>query len=353
MTPQDILNADVSVVWRGLLDGLRWWGGELADMTPQSLRRSVGGRAPWTAEAQSLSGPVRLTRRGAPMEMLSCADGAGGSGRVVDLRLPAAAVLVRELELPRLSAADRRRLLELNMDRYTPFTAEQVYFDATVVGGSEGEGRQRIRLGVLEKGRAQSALSLAASLGLTVKRLGVADGEDGESLPFDFTPALRQGQGRGARLSLRAWLWAGCGALALASVLMAVLNDMRDVARLQELVDAQRPMVERATRLRNAVEGERRRRLDLLTQRSAQEPLRILDAVSRGLPPPAWVERLEWNGRNLRLAGQKPPALDLAAALNGPALVNVRSLSSDMPAKTASGQAPFDVLADPANKARR
>jgi general secretion pathway protein L len=352
MTDQNILNTDVSVIWRLLSDGLRWWGSELAEMTPAALRRSLGGRPPWIAEAQSLSGPVRLSRRGVAAETLSLESGPVETRRLVELRAPAAALLVQELDLPPLSAADRRRLLELNMDRYTPFTAAQVYFDAVVVGVSENEGRQRIRLGVLEKSRARTVLDLAESLGLTVKRFGAA-AADGEAHPFDFMPAVRQDRGEGARLSLRGWLWAGCAALALANVLVAVASDMRDVARLQEMVDAQRPMVERVSRVRTAVEGERRRRLDLLTRRSAQEPLRILDAVSRALPPQAWVERLEWNGRNLRLVGFKPPELDLAGVLHGPVLANVRSLASDMPTKTASGQASFDVLADTAGKPRR
>jgi general secretion pathway protein L len=326
---------------------------ELAEMTPPALRRSLGGRAPWIAEAQSLSGPVRLIRRGEITETLNRENGPAETGRLVELRAPAAAVLVQELDLPPLSAADRRRLLELNMDRYTPFTAAQVYFDAVVVGTADSEGRQRIRLGVLEKSRARAVLDLAEALGLTVKRLGVAAAADGEAPPFDFMPAVRQDRGEAARLGLRGWLWAGCAALALANVLVAVISDMRDVDRLQEMVDAQRPMVERVARVRTAVEGERRRRLDLLTRRSAQEPLRILDAVSRALPPQAWVERLEWNGRNLRLVGFKPPELDLAGALHGPVLANVRSLASDMPTKTASGQASFDVLADTAGKPRR
>jgi general secretion pathway protein L len=354
MTDQNILNTDVSVIWRLLCDGLRWWVNELADMTPPALRRSLGGRAPWVAEAQSLSGPVRMIRRGEVIETLNLESAAAERGRLVELRAPAAAALVQELDLPPLSAADRRRLLELNMDRYTPFTAAQVYFDAAVVGVSENEGRQRVRLAVLEKSRARAVLDLAESLGLAVKRLGVAAAADGgEAPPFDFMPAVRRDRGEAARLSLRGWLWAGCAALALANVVVAVVSDMRDVARLQEMVDAQRPMVERVARVRAAVEGERRRRLDLLTRRSTQEPLRILDAVSRALPSQAWVERFEWNGRNLRLAGFRPPELDLAGALRGPVLSNVRSLASDMPTKTASGQASFDVIADTAGKPRR
>lgn len=349
MTPQELLNADLGAVWRQVLQGLDWWGRELAEMVPPTLRRQLAAGAPWLAQAQSLSGPVELWRGGVLVETLDAGGPAGG--RIVDLALPAGAALVQELDLPRLSNADLRRLLELNMDRYTPFRADQVYFDAVVVGGS-GEGtRQRVRLGVLEKSRGRAALELAEGLGLTIKRLGLATEGDKPGLQFDFMPAVRQSAGPQA--GLRTWLWAGCAALAAANVAAAVLLDMNDVSLLEQRVAAQRPLAERAGRLRRTVDAEHARRLDLLTRRSAQEPLRILDAVTRGLPTGAWVQRLEWNGRSLRLVGFRPPAVDLAAALRSPALGEVRSLASDMPTKTAAGQAPFDVLVDPPGKARR
>jgi general secretion pathway protein L len=346
MTPQELLNADVSQVGRLAMDGVRWWLDELAEMVPPGLRRRVRRDASWIAQAETLAGPVRLSREGGREEVLAPGAPTPEGQRGVELRLPPAAVLTVEIVLPRMSAADRRRLLELNMDRYTPFTAEQVWFDAVAAGAVDGEGRQRLRLGVVTRSRARAALELAAGLGLGVQRLSAAPG-------FDFSAALREGTGRKPRLSLRGRLWAGCAVLAVANLVAAVAADMGDVARLERLVDAQRPIVERAARLRQTAITERQRRIDLLTQRSAREPLRIIDAVTRALPAPAWVQRLEWNGRAVRLVGYKPPALDLARALQGPALTNVRSLAAEMQTKSAAAQAPFDVLADSTGKAPR
>lgn len=350
MIAQDLLNADIRVLGRLAREGWRWWAAELTAMIPAALRRSRAKGVSLLAEAQSLNGPVRLWRDGAPVGILNDPD---GKERCVDLALPGAAVLIQDLELPRVSQGDLRRLVELNIDRFTPFRSEQVYFDIAATG-PVGEGtRQRIRLAVLERDRGRAAVALAARLGLKVQRIGVASTDLGGALQFDFSRAMREETGPDAVGRRRVWLWVACAALAGINVLVAVLEDMNDVGGVERLVAAQRPAATRVARLRQTVQLERARRLDLLTRRSIQEPLRILDAASRTLPPTVWVQRLEWNGRALRLAGYRPPAFDAAAALQGSALHNVRSLASDMVTPAASGQVPFDLLADSAAQASK
>lgn len=345
MTLQELLNADLDAVGRWIRQGLSWWMGELAQMVPPALRRTPSRRAPWLAEMQTQAGPIRLWRDGAPVEVL---HGPRGEGRSADLLLPADAVLVRDLELPRISAPDLRRLIDLNIDRFTPFRADQVYFDTVILGPAEAGSKQRVRLGILARDRGGAMLELARVLGLKVERIGVGSGEDGRTLQFDFMRAIRAETGGGQAIDGRVWLWSLCAGLVAANLIVAVLRDVNDVAQLGQLVEAQRPLAAQAMRLRRTVETERARRMALLTRRGVHEPLRILDAVTRALPSDAWVQRLEWNGRAVRLVGFKRPAFDLLAALHGPALVNARSLVSDMPTRTANNQAPFDVMADSA-----
>ncbi len=349
MTSQNLLNADIGVVGRLILEGWRWWIAELEGMVPAALRRPRAKGAPWLAEVQSLDGPVRLWRAGAPAGPLAAAD---GHERRADLALPAHAVLVQELELPRMSQGDLRRLVELNIDRFTPFRADQVHFDVKVVGVAADGARQRVRLAMIARDRAQAALALAERLGLKVQRLGLACA-DGGPLEFDFTRAMKGRGGLGASGGRGVWLWGACAALTLASLGIAVLEDMNDVRGLERLVEAQRPATTLAARLRRTVQGEQQRRLALLTRRSVQEPLRILDAATRSLPQTVWVQRLEWNGRAVRLVGFRPPAVDVAAALQGPALRNVRSLASDMATPVAGGKVPFDLMADSAAQVRK
>lgn len=349
MTLQDLLNADVNSILPWIRQALAWWGHELGELLPPSMRQRRRRAARWLAQ-MSRDGAVRLWRDGAPVGEMQAAP---AGVRPCDLIAPEGAVLVHELDLPRLSGADLHRLVALNMDRYTPFTAEQVYFDTLVIDRPADSAKQRVRLGVLSRDRGRALLDQAAAAGLKVVRLGVGAGPDGRGLEFDFMRAIRMEEGGDPTNRRRTYLWAACAALVVINVAIAIGRDMNDVAQLQRLVDAQQPTVALAMRLRKTVETERARRLALLTQRSVHEPLRILDAATRDLPAGAWVQRLEWNGRAVRLVGFKPASFDVLTAVQGPALSNPRSLLSDMPTKTASGQEPFDIMADAATRRTR
>ena len=60
-----------------------------------------------------------------------------------------------------------------------------------------------------------------------------------------------------------------------------------------------------------------------------------------------WLQRLEWTGRAVRLAGFRPPTFDIEAAVRGsPAFTHPRMLDLPQPAAGARMQR-FDVVADP------
>lgn len=346
MTLKDLLNSDLDTVGRWIRQGWLWWVRELRDMVPPGLRREGRHRTPWVAELPADAGAVRLWRNGAFDGPLAAPDGVR---RRADLVLPRTAVLVQDLTLPRLSGGDLDRLVAHNIDRFTPLRPDQVYFDTAILDRSGAGATQRVRLGVLTRERAEAALTRAAALGLDIERMGVAPAEGDLTLQFDFMRAIRAGASEPALHRRRTWLWVGCAGLLAANLLTAVLQDMSDVSQLQSLVDTQRPSVALATRLRKSVETEQARRVNLLLRRSRQDPLRIFDVVTRALPKSEWVQRLEWNGRTVRLVGSKAPEFDVASALDGGrALRNARSLLSDMPTKSANNQTPFDVLADSA-----
>ena len=59
------------------------------------------------------------------------------------------------------------------------------------------------------------------------------------------------------------------------------------------------------------------------------DPLHVLDAVTRVLPPSAWVQRLEWNGQTVRVVGFKNSDTDLVAAFRAsPVFINPRVAAS-------------------------
>jgi general secretion pathway protein L len=95
------------------------------------------------------------------------------------------------------------------------------------------------------------------------------------------------------------------------------------------------------------VDRESSARRDLIARRDWGEPLRLLDAATQAFPAPQWIDRLEWNGRTLRLAGLRDPRFDVLTAVEAQRALGVpRTLSSGQSA-TDANKAPFDLISEP------
>src|SRR6202012_5866854 len=101
-----------------------------------------------------------------------------------------------------------------------------------------------------------------------------------------------------------------------------------------------------ALALQRRVEGENNRRRALLARAARDEPLRVLNAVTKALPDDAFVQRLEWNGATLHLSGEEVGDVDLTGAIRQTGVfANARN-----PGKEAVGAKPglksFEIIAD-------
>jgi general secretion pathway protein L len=125
-----------------------WWVGELSAMLPEDVRRAFrpGGQqlilaldgADLLVDRRSGDTTTRVGRyalgpnASPPPELSAQMEAAGETGAVV-LCLPADKVLTRTLKLPLATEENLREVLAFQMDRQTPFTIEQVYYDYAVV----------------------------------------------------------------------------------------------------------------------------------------------------------------------------------------------------------------------------
>jgi general secretion pathway protein L len=291
---------------------------------------------------------ARVWRRGRFAELR---EGAQARVQGADLGLHPDMVLEREAVLPALSLPDLRRLVTNDLDRLTPFRADEVYLDIAPIGPEPAPGRRTVRLAVIPRADAEAALEAARRCGVAPRRIGVTGSPD-HALRYDFAPALRAA-GRGGRADRAPLYWWGA-ALALIAVNLAVLvaRDMNDVGALRRTVEAQRPVVELALKLRQRVDGETAARAALVQRRGQNEPLRILDGAARALPPPQWVQRLEWNGRLVRLSGFRDPGFDVLAAARASAVMARPRTLNGGEATPGAARPAFDLVAEPAQSAR-
>jgi general secretion pathway protein L len=327
----DVLNTDLEVVGARLREGLAWWLDELAAMAaPLKSRTRRGGAL--TAERRA-DGVYILRRPDHPDRMHS-----PGAARVsAALALPADIVLRRRLQAPPMPERDVRRMMTLDLDRLTPFAPGAVYLDIIVAPAAEPGGRRHALLAVAPRPQADLAVTEAQAAGIDPVAV-IAPNPDGE--PFDFLPAMRAAGAMGGRSGTTTWLWAAVAVLLALNIGLAIWRDARSLAKLDAMLAVQQPVVDRIHQLQKAAhENSAQMRREA---RAAGEPLRVLKALSEGLPQDAWVQRMSWDGASVRIVGLRHEGVDVVAALRRePLFSNVRETD---PSSTSEGA--FDVVAD-------
>src|SRR5271168_2609038 len=179
---------------------LGWWFGQLADLMPQRVRRS----APTAADATVITPigaagrgieavAVGLRKNGKETLVGQFALSASGlaelprpTGNPVVLRLGEADVLGKTVVLPLAAERELDQALTFEMDRETPFTAEELYWNHRVIGADRQNGRLSVRLSLIPKANLDPLLTDLAAIGLRPRRLEIADGPDkGTYLPLN------------------------------------------------------------------------------------------------------------------------------------------------------------------------
>jgi general secretion pathway protein L len=338
MNAKDLLNMDMETAIQWLLHFWRWWTNELTGMLPPEWRERLTRRNQVVAE---MKGDALVYRNVETGQVIAGKP----RGRITFLMQPGR-VLVREVELPLLPMSDVKRMIALDLDRLTPFQADQIYFDADIVSRDAENGRQQVAVGVLRRDAAAEILSEVQSRDLTPAALGVKPLDGAWTPKFDFLAAMREAEGGGPAQRRSVYWWVGVAALLILNFVILTWRDSSSLDQLRQAVESQAAPVAVAMRTRDRVDHEAERRAQLLDAKEKLSPLPVLDAVTAAMPQDAWVRRFEWNGRSVHIIGARKTSQDILARLEAsPVLRNARSLSSDSHVD-AAGYQPFEMSAE-------
>jgi general secretion pathway protein L len=173
-------------------DFLAWWGGQLADCVPEEWRRFASsgrdalviapvGRIADAAETVSVS--LRRYGREYPLGRYALATGdlldlARRAGKAAVLRLAEADVLSKTVTLPLAAERDLAQVLAFEMDRETPFNAEEIFWTHRVVRRDQQRGKLSARLLLVPRARLSTLLDALGKAGILPERAQIGDGPD-------------------------------------------------------------------------------------------------------------------------------------------------------------------------------
>ena len=307
-----------------------WWLGELAALVPAGVRHAFAGSSrkmvlEYTGQEiivglESGGGYRELGRVNSapgeppprPPDIAEFTRKAGSGRSNVAIALPAAKVLRRLLRLPLPAEDNLREVLGFEMDRHTPFTPRDVYYDFRVTGRDADEGWIEIELAVVPRPEVDRVIEVTRTLGFEPLSVEIAGDGARPDVSFNLLPGDpdHDNGDRGNRLS------AALGALALVLLGVAVYIpiDRERVAaeRLMDRVAAARSVAEEADRLRAEIE----RAVELggfLVDEKRQTPaiIDVLAELTRILPDDTWLLHLRLRGDDMVATGYSARAADL------------------------------------------
>ena len=260
--------------------------------------------------ARQVVGAARLDDGGLP-QFRALAGRLRTAGRVV-LELPASLLLEQQASLPLAAETALGQVLRHEMDRLTPFRAEDVFWSWAIAGRDTANGRLLVRLSIVLKAAVAPLVQGLARAGLapTVLEIPAADGV---LRRVGLAPPGAEGTRHPRAVRIGAW---ACAAFAVAAVVVPVVQQQWVLSKVDDQVAALQPRVA-------LVEGLRRRLAassnasDLFAAESARSgnALLALAAVTHALPDDTYLTEFALRDRKLTLTGRSEAAVRLIGVL--------------------------------------
>ncbi|MCP1484633.1 general secretion pathway protein L [Pseudomonas fluorescens] len=229
------------------------------------------------------------------------------------LLLPVSAVMVQRLQMP-LAVRDLALVVGYELDKFTPFPRDQLYYVARQDG--RNAGGVQVTLVAIARERLDRILMECATLNLIPNSVDVRS-TDGIPLGVNLLPEqlrptrARSGRGRQRKL---AWL---CGGLLITLMLLWVHDRQQLLEEMHATVQSQRDDVAHIQQLRQQL-ANTRGAAQYLAQRKAAQPTMaaLLSELTACLPKDTWIDQLEIDdSAEVSFSGQSAKASALIAHL--------------------------------------
>lgn len=286
-----------------------WWGSELAALLPARWRTLLAERAEalllemradqlvvWRQSGSACieAGSVALDaadseRRGVIERVRAQLD--DPNLRVVYCIAPGRA-LRRELTLPVAAENNLRQVLAFEMDRQTPFKADQVYFDYQLGARAPSARNLHIVLIVVPRAPLDADLARLAALhldGVDCWRAGPGSGRMG----LNLLPAERRPRRVNARLRLNLGLATAALVLLVTVMLLSLANREAALAAMTSQVEKAQLAAKQVSALKKTLQDSIGA-ANFLSRKKRETPtmIELMADLTRRLPDDTYLERL-------------------------------------------------------------
>jgi general secretion pathway protein L len=208
--------------------------------------------------------------------------------------------LRRSLTLPAAAEDNLRQVLAFEMDRQTPFKADQVYFDYLVAARSAADRNLQIELTVMPRAQLDADLATLSASGTTLDGVDTwQDAPGGARTGLNLLPLERRLKRKSLRLRMNLALAGAAIVLLVTVMLLSLANRESALAAMQADVQKAGNDAKQVTQLRKALQDT----LDsanFLSRKKRETPLMVdlLKDLTARLPDDTYLERINVDEKN-------------------------------------------------------
>ncbi len=341
----------------GFAQFLSWWRAELLSALPPAWREWLAAEPPVVTLAPAAEGWLLRRVRAGRVEveetvaadrdaLLSGAErlraGQEHAPRQV-LMLPSGRTLRRRLTLPLAAEEHLASVLAFEMDRQTPFRADQIYFDHRIQKRDPSARTMLVELLAVPRAVLDELLQKVGNLPLDAADVAVAELPAG----FNLLPPERRARRVDKRLRINLIL----GATAVALIWLVMWQSLALRERAIEDLNADKAQSSAAAmqsaelkrQLRDAIEGA-----SFLADKKAKQAVTVdvLAEITRLVPDDTWLERLSFIGNQVQLQGQSARADKLIGILTDSRCLSKPQFQGIIQPDGATGKERFSLAAD-------
>lgn len=312
---------------------LNWWLGELGALVPARLRQRfvpatnalvlviedgaalVCIQTGRTVERLGRVDFLAETAARQAMETLLRNHGMGGL-RTAAVRIRGNRVLRTNVDLPLAAEQNLAEVIAFELDRHTPFRADQACFAHRILERDPGGRRLRVELTVVPRPVIDDVLTAAARLGVAPARIEVADESSLLAISGNLLPAAEAAPARRRRDKPAYALAAAAILLACVALYLPIQTTRRTDMAIDEAAAAARKGTASAAALQKEIDALRKDE-GFLVDRKRDRPTvsTLLLELTEILPDDTWVIEFELDGTEIQLQGFAASAASLVKQL--------------------------------------
>lgn len=342
----------------------QWWGRELAFLVPNRLKTLLSDRSGiliFTAAGSDFDvhfhGPTELqaskswrldSKMPDSYQLLKTQNPDFEKAECL-LRLSDTQALKKIVYLPAAAQENLQQVVGFELDRYTPFKTEQVYFAAVPLGKTE-HGQIEVLLVFTPKAQLDEQLTKLHGLGVQPVRVDYrqASSDYPSATPsYNLLPARYRPNGNKLAQATH-WLLNGLLLILLLAVLVwpvwqegqaveTLKNQIKTLEKETRVIDEQQHEID-------ALRQQTQRLIDIKTQ--SPSLVAVLNELSSMLKDDTWLTHFQYTEKRLQIQGQSPAASSLIGLLEGSGFFSNVSFVSPLTQDKATGRERFQISMD-------